>query len=275
MRDTILSTILEPIEEPVPLRIAVLGLGEAGSIYAADLARQGVSVTACDVAATAVPSGVKPADEIQGAVSGAALVLSLVGGQASEAVLEEALPAMEPTGIFADMNTGAPAQKESLAKHADQNGILFVDVAILAPVPRARIQTPLVLSGSGAEELLDLLSQLRIPATSAGDKAGVAAGLKLLRSVFMKGLAATVLESVTAARAVGAEEWIVNQIASELGPDGPALLARILEGTPAHAVRREVEMREARSFLESLGAPHAMTDGAIEWLHSLSQPDRT
>jgi hypothetical protein len=28
-------------------------------------------------------------------------------------------------------------------------------------------------------------------------------------------------------------------------------------------------MRDARSFLETLGAPHPMTDGAIEWLHSL------
>jgi 3-hydroxyisobutyrate dehydrogenase-like beta-hydroxyacid dehydrogenase len=263
------------MEPAVPLRIAVLGLGEAGSIYAADLARQGVSVTACDVAAIAVPPGVKPADDIREAVRGAALVLSLVGGHASEDALEEALPAMEPTGIFADMNTSAPAQKQWLAKHADEKGILFADVAILAPVPRARIQTPLVLSGSGTVELLRILSQLRIPATSVGDDAGVAAGLKLLRSVFMKGLAATILESVTAARAVGAEDWVVNQIASELGSQGPALVERILEGTPAHALRREVEMREARSFLDSLGVPHAMTDGAIEWLHSLSQPGPT
>ncbi|MGX9899425.1 DUF1932 domain-containing protein [Arthrobacter sp. SA17] len=201
--------------------------------------------------------------------------MSLVGGQASEAVLEEALPAMEPAGIFADMNTSAPAQKERLAKHADQNGTLFADVAILAPVPRARIKTPLVLSGTGASELLRILSQLGIPASSVGDKAGVAAGLKLLRSVFMKGLSATVLEAVTAARAIGAEEWVVSQIASELGPDGPALVERILEGTPAHALRREDEMRQARSFLESLGASHAMTDGAIEWLHFLSKPDPT
>lgn len=273
MRDTILSTILEPTEAAVPLRIAVLGLGEAGTIYAADLARQGVSVTACDVAATSVPPGVKHADNIRGAVREATLVLSLVGGQASEAALEEALPAMDPKGIFADMNTGAPAQKRWLAKHADENGILFADVAILAPVPRARIKTPLVLSGSGAVELQNILSQLGIPVTGAGDEAGVAAGLKLLRSVFMKGLAATVLESVTAARAVGAEDWLVKQIASELGPQGPALVARILEGTPAHALRRSREMREARSFLDSLGVPHTMTDGAIDWLRSLSQPD--
>ncbi|WP_066288781.1 NAD(P)-dependent oxidoreductase [Arthrobacter sp. B6] len=251
------------------MRVAVLGLGEAGSIYAADLAERGLSVSASDPLAPA-PPGVTPADDIGGAVRGAALVLSLVGDEASEAVLEEALPAMEPTGIFADMNTAGPARKQQLAKRADRDGILFADVAILAPVPRARITTPLVVSGSGAGELVHVLSGLRIPATSVGDKAGAAAGLKLLRSVFMKGLAATVLESVTAARAVGAEEWIINQIASELGPAGPGLVARILEGTPAHARRRGLEMSEARLFLESLGTSHSMTDGAIEWLRSLS-----
>ena len=275
MRATILSTILEPMEPAVPLRIAVLGLGEAGSIYAADLARQGASVTACDVAATAVPPGVNPAKDIPEAVRGAGVVLSLVGGQAAEAALKEALPAMEPGGIFADMNTSGPAQKQLLANRAAENGILFADVAVLAPVPRARIKTPLVLSGTGVSELLRILSQLGIPASSVGNKAGVAAELKLLRSVFMKGLSATVLESVTAARAVGAEEWVVSQIASELGPDAHALIPRILEGTPAHALRREDEMRQARSLLESLGVPHSMTDGAIEWLHALSQSEPT
>lgn len=255
------------------MRVAVLGLGEAGSIYAADLARLGLSVTAADPLVRAVPAGVRTAADAGDAVRGAALVMSLVGGSAAGAALEEALPAMDPGAIFADMNTAGPVEKQRFAKRAHEHGIAFADVGILAPVPRARIRTPLVLSGSGAEDLLGLLAGLRIPATSAGSEAGVAAGLKLLRSVFMKGLAATVLESVAAARMAGAEAWLVEQIAAELGPSGHALVARILEGTPVHAVRREAEMREARSFLETLGTPHPMTDGAIAWLHSQVPPD--
>jgi 3-hydroxyisobutyrate dehydrogenase-like beta-hydroxyacid dehydrogenase len=254
------------------MRVAVLGLGEAGSIYAEDLAGLGLRVAAADPLAPAVPPGVRRAGNIGSAVRGADLVLSLVGSGAAQAVLEEALPAMEPAGIFADMNTAGPGEKQRLAERSAEHGISFVDVAVLAPVPRARIETPLVLSGSGANALLAVLAALQIPATSVGSEAGVAAGLKLLRSVFMKGLAATVLESVTAARAAGAEAWLVDQIASELGPSGHALVARIMEGTPGHAVRREAEMCEARSFLETLGAPHPMTDGAIEWLHSLAHP---
>lgn len=270
MRDTILSTILGATGGCVRRRVAVLGLGEAGSIYAADLARRGVPVTAADPAVTAVPAGVTQAAGIADAVHGADLVLSLVGGAAAGAVLGEALPAMAPAALFADMNTAGPGEKRQLAERADRHGILFVDVAIMAPVPRARILTPLVLSGAGADELLSVLTGWGIPGTSAGGEAGVAAELKLLRSVFMKGLAATVLESVTAAGAVGAGDWIIDQIASELGPSGHSLVARLLEGSRLHAVRREEEMRQARSFLESLGAAHPMTDGTIEWLHSLA-----
>lgn len=255
------------------MRVAVLGVGEAGSIYAADLALRGVAVTAADPAVTDLPAGVSRARDIGEAVRGADLVLSLVGGRAAEAALERALPAMEPAGVFADMNTAHPAEKRSFATRAEQHGIAFVDVAILAPVPRARIGTPLVLSGAGADTLLPVLTGWGIPAVSVGSEAGAAAGLKLLRSVFMKGLAATILESVTAARAVGAEDWIIAQIASELGPSGQALVARILEGTPVHAERRAAEMRDARTFLENLGAPHLITDGAIEWLQSLSGTD--
>ena len=253
------------------MRIAVLGLGEAGAIYAADLARRGAEVSAADPAVPEAPAGVGRAGDIGAAVRGADLVLSLVGGRAAGAVLAEALPGMAAGSLFADMNTAEPAEKRRLAQRAADAGVAFVDVAILAPVPRARIGTPLLLSGPGAGALLTVLTGWGIPATTVGPEAGVAAGLKLLRSVFMKGLAATVLESVAAARAVGAEDWVIGQIASELGPSGPALVDRILAGTPVHAVRREAEMQDARSFLETLGASHPMTDGAITWLHSLAQ----
>jgi 3-hydroxyisobutyrate dehydrogenase-like beta-hydroxyacid dehydrogenase len=177
---------------------------------------------------------------------------------------------MQPDAVFADLNTVAPATKQQLAARAAARGIRFVDVAVLAPVPRARADTPLALSGSGASRLQPILASLGIPATDVGPEAGTAAGLKLLRSVFMKGLAALVFESVTAARAIGAEDWVIGQIASELGPAGHELVRRLLEGTPVHAVRREAEMRDALAFLESLDAAHPMTDGTIEWLHALA-----
>ena len=253
------------------MRVAVLGLGEAGAIYASDLAGRGVTVSAADPFVTEAPAGVRHAPRIADAVSGAEVVLSLVGAAAAQSVLDEALPAMDAFSIFADMNTGGPDDKKRLAAIAATAGISFVDVAILAPVPRARIDTSLLLSGSGAERLQLLLSQLHIPATDVGPEAGVAGSLKLLRSVFMKGLAALVFESVEAGDAAGARGWITDQISSELGPEGRALVERLLDGTVLHAVRREAEMRDAQSYLDSLGADHAMTDATLHWLSAIAK----
>lgn len=255
-------------------RVAVLGLGEAGSIYAQDLAARGLRVTATDPAVEGSPPGVVRAGSISEAVAGAGLVLSLVGGHAAGPVLQEALPAMEPGAVFADLNTSGPDQKRRLAEQAARRNILFADVAILAPVPRNRIHSPLLISGTGADALVALFDGWGIPATAAGSEAGAAAGLKLLRSVFMKGLAATILEAVTAAEAAGAKDWMTGQIAGELGASGPALVARMLEGTRLHAVRREAEMSEARAYLESLGTPHPVTDATIGWLRALANTDQ-
>ena len=248
------------------MHVAVLGLGEAGSIYAADLADRGATVIAADPRLDSAPAGVALAGGIAAAVTGADVVLSLVTGERAEAVLAEALPAMERSAVFGDLNTAAPEAKRRLAQHAAREGIAFADVAVLAPVSRARLATPVILSGSGAEELAGRLSTWGIPATALGPEAGVAAGLKMVRSVFMKGLAATVFEALEAAAALDRTDWIIDQIGAELGPSGGALVQRLVEGSILHAIRREAEMRQARSFLETLGVPHPMTDGAIEWL---------
>ncbi|GAA3199674.1 NAD(P)-dependent oxidoreductase [Microbacterium terregens] len=252
------------------MRIAVLGLGEAGSIYATDLPTRGASVVGTDVRISAAPAGVDRADDIPRAVRGADVVLSLVGASSAASVLEEALPAMGATSIFADMNTSGPTDKRELAAVAAARGIPFVDVAIMAPVPRARIDTPLLLSGPGVAQLQPFLRDLRIPATEVGPEPGAAARLKLLRSVFMKGLAAVVVESVTAAEIFGAEEWLIGQIASELGAPDRTAVDHLIDGTTKHAVRREAEMIAAREFLRSLDTPHPMTDGTIEWLHAVA-----
>ena len=184
------------------MRVAVVGLGEAGSIYATDLLARGASVVGTDLHVTTVPAGVGIAADIPAAVRGADLVLSLVGASSAADVLDEALPAMDAAAIFVDMNTSGPDDKARLAARAAERGIPFVDVAILAPVPRARIDTPLLLSGPAVAQLGPLLRELGIPATDVGPEAGAAARLKLLRSIFMKGLAAVVVESVTRRRGV-------------------------------------------------------------------------
>jgi 3-hydroxyisobutyrate dehydrogenase-like beta-hydroxyacid dehydrogenase len=91
---------------------------------------------------------------------------------------------------------------------------------------------------------------------------GDAMGHKLLRSVFMKSLAAAVTEAVTAGRAAGHEEWIRSQIARELSGDGQRTIDRFLRGTVLHAARRSEEMEAATRYLEQLGVTPTMSQAA-------------
>ena len=246
----------------------MLGLGEAGAIYARGLSERGADVVGFDPRPDAAP-GVTRLASIPDAVDGASLVLSLVGARAADGVLAEALPRMTATSAFADFNTGAPAQKRELAERAVAAGIPFADVAVMAPVPRAGIATELFASGDGATTAADTLGKLGLPIRVVGPDAGDAAGLTLVRSVFMKGLAGLVYESLDAAAKIGATDEVRAQIAAELAADGDAMVQRLLDGSRQHAARREHEMLDTREFLDSIGTPTRMTDGTIAWLRSL------
>jgi 3-hydroxyisobutyrate dehydrogenase-like beta-hydroxyacid dehydrogenase len=178
--------------------------------------------------------------------------------------------ALTPSSVFTDMNTGAPEQKRALAATAAHAGAPFVDAAIMSPVPRAGLLTPLLASGTGAQRFIDVVTPWGVPATYVGPEAGSAASLKLLRSVFMKGLAGLVLESLTAAEHTGNDSWLRAQIAAELGPDGDALVARLVDGTRQHAGRRVHEMEDVRDLLRGIDSPGWMTDGTLRWLRRVA-----
>jgi 3-hydroxyisobutyrate dehydrogenase-like beta-hydroxyacid dehydrogenase len=105
-----------------------------------------------------------------------------------------------------------------------------------------------------------------MPVEVVGPSPGDAAGLKLVRSVFMKGVAAAVLESLEAAHAVGAEDRVRGDIA---GVIGEPLLERLVTGSHAHAARRVDEMHAAAAYLDELGVAPWVARAAADRLAAL------
>ena len=102
-----------------------------------------------------------------------------------------------------------------------------------------------------------------MPVEVVSERPGDAAGLKLLRSVFMKGIAATAIESLEAARATGAEERVRADIA---GVIGEPLLDRLLSGSRTHAARRVDEMEAAVAYVAELGVEPRIASATVAWL---------
>ena len=99
---------------------------------------------------------------------------------------------------------------------------------------------------------------------------GLAAERKLLRSVFVKGLAAAVVEALAAGRAAGCEEWLRDNISEELTRADAATVRRLVDGSHRHAVGRAAEMRAAADMLTDLGIPPLVSLASRDLLERLA-----
>ncbi|MBP2472906.1 3-hydroxyisobutyrate dehydrogenase-like beta-hydroxyacid dehydrogenase [Crossiella equi] len=250
------------------MHVTILGLGEAGRRYAEDLSNLGWQVTAYDPAPTPTPRGTTRARTPQDAVTDANLVLSLTGATAATRVAWQVAEALPTEACYADLNTTSPAAKLTIAEAVGPPRT--ADVALLAPVPRSGAATPLLASGEAATTFAALFLPTGAELTVVPGPPGTAAGRKLLRSVFMKGLAAVVLEAMEAAEAANCADWLHTQIATELGPAGPALVDRLVSGTKIHASRRIPEVQACQDYLTILDSPTDICAATLMWLVRLA-----
>jgi 3-hydroxyisobutyrate dehydrogenase-like beta-hydroxyacid dehydrogenase len=249
--------------------VAVLGLGEAGGAIAADLVAAGARVRGYDPVKEAPPGVVATSGE-SAAVRGSDVVLSVNSSSAAVDALRAGLDGAGPSTLWADLNTAAPETKRRLDEIASENGVAFVDVSLMTPVPGRGLRTPMLTSGSGAGRYAELLAPLGAQVEVLEGPAGLAAERKLLRSVFFKGLAAAVVEALAAGRAAGCEEWLRENIADELTRAGAGTVERLVDGSHRHAVRRTAEMQAAADMLTSLGVPPLISLASRDLLRRIS-----
>ncbi len=253
------------------LTVAVLGLGEAGREIALGLAGAGVRVRGFDPVAPGLP-GVEVATGDADACHDADLVISLTTAGEADSALRQALPGLSATAVYADANTAAAGLKQRLARRAAEAGVVFADVAIMAPVPGRGLHAPMIASGPGAAAASGMLGACGATVEVLDGPAGAAATRKLLRSVFYKGMAAAVIEALLAARSAGCEDWLREHIAAELTAADGGTLTRLEEGSYRHAVRRGHEMAAACELLGELSVPARVARASQLWLEDLARP---
>ena len=250
--------------------VAVLGLGEAGSLLARDLVRGGATVRGWDPDFHGDLSEIPLAASFAAAVDGADVVISVNWATVAAGVARDALPFLHRGILFADHNTAGPVLKEELASIVEPSGAAFIDVAMMAPVPPLGMRVGMFMAGSGAEELAAFYRRFGTPVGFIGAKPGDANGRKLCRSVFFKGMSSSVWEALEAARAAGVEDWLRADIVKTFVDADEKFIDRLIEGTAKHAVRRGHEMRDAESMLIELGTPTTMVTATAESLERIA-----
>ena len=246
---------------PRTLVIAVLGLGEAGSLIARDLLAAGADVRGYDPAVAAGPGITDTRSEAE-AARGADLVLSVNSAKDAVDAFRAGQPGLRRGALWADLNTASPGTKRQLASIAEAGGTPFADVAMMAPVPGRGLRVPMLASGDGAARYAGMLNPLGADIELLDGPAGLAATRKLLRSVFYKGMATAVVEALEAARAAGVESWLREHITAEFAAAQADTVERLIDGTHRHALRRTGEMEAAADMLSELGVPPLIAEAS-------------
>jgi 3-hydroxyisobutyrate dehydrogenase-like beta-hydroxyacid dehydrogenase len=235
--------------------IAFLGFGELGRVLGSALKPT-----------FEVRSWSRSRGTLTAALEDAQAVISAVPGSAAESVFSQALPLLSEDTLFVDLTAAAPDVKESAAaRHA-----LYVDGAVLGTVAASGATVPIVVAGAGAERFRELVSPAGLNVSVVDGDAGTAARLKLVRSVYMKGRDALVLEMMLAARRLGVEDEVARSIAGP-GEEVPfaELSERVLRALAVHAGRRASELDSAAALLRELGVDPLVTvagSARLRWL---------
>lgn len=255
---------------------ALIGFGEAGQALVEGLRGEGVeSFAAWDILfpdaargarlrAAAERLGVRIAADCPGALRGAGIVISAVTASSNLAAAQSAVPGLAGRPFYLDINSVSPQRKRDAARIVGDRA-RFADVAVMAPVHPLLHKTPMLVAGPAAAELVPVLRSCGMAAEDAGAEVGDASGMKMVRSVMIKGLEALTQECFLAARAAGVEGRVIASLKQTFPTLDWAQMADYnLERMASHGIRRAAEMREVAATLEELGVEPLMTSGTIE-----------
>jgi len=249
--------------------IAILGIGEAGNTLARDLIAAGIQVRGWDPEPRNLPNGLDFASSNLDAVSGADIVLSVNWASVAIEVANEVAPVLQPGQLYADLNTAAPQLKRDIAPIIEKSGALFIDAALMDPVPPKGLGTLVYASGSGAELFTEKMTPLGMPVICLDGQAGNAATHKLVRSIMYKGVAAVILECLEAAGKLNMTEYARIQMLKIIY-DEP-MLDRFVSGSIKHAKRRVDEMEAVVEMLNSIGVSAFTSQASVDRLKELAE----
>lgn len=261
--------------------IGFIGFGEAAFGFASGLREAGLAdrMVAYDACAgdavhgpriheRAVAAQVELMDSMAAAVTCADVIFSANSAGVAVSVAKEAAPFVRPDAIYADINATSSMTKEEVGRLIPAG--CSVDVAVMGPVPITRQATPLLLSGAKAKAFLEIFQPYGMKAEVVGGEPGMASAIKMIRSIYMKGIAALLYECLEAAQRAGVTAHVVDSITETMTEvPFPALVKRLVCGTAVHAKRRSKEMAEVLATLSSLESPAHMSEATHETLMQL------
>ncbi len=257
------------------MKIGFIGFGEAAFCICDGLREQGVNgIVAYDTLANhetmgelvrnrARQTGVTLYETADKIVQEVDVLFVAVPSSYTLDVCRSIVAALRKGQIYADVSASTPQVKKQVWALLENTGVLFADAAMLGSLPQDRHRVPITASGNGAKAFFDAMTPHGMRITCVEGGAGAASAIKLVRSIYMKGWAALMIEMLQAADAYNVSETVVNSISQSMnGIDFTTHLKRMVNGTAIHAKRRSAELKGSIQMLKEGRLDDTMTVAA-------------
>ncbi|MBC7234283.1 MAG: NAD(P)-dependent oxidoreductase [Chloroflexi bacterium] len=255
------------------IAIGFIGFGEVGPVLSAALAEGGAAVRVYDILVDRGQADVlrsrRRAEGIEiislpELLRESRYILSTVTTQVAEQVARTCAPQLRPGQIYIDLNSTSPKVKQRLQEIIAPSGADFVEGAILGAIGATGAATRILLTGEKAAEASAILNELGLNTCPYGARIGKASLFKMLRSVFMKGIEALILECLVAGRRAGIAEDLFADIGDFMNerPFEQLVNNWLCSHAVAHE-RRYHEMLQVVETMAELGVEPVMTAGTV------------
>lgn len=265
----------------MPITIGFLGFGEVGYFMSKGFRDEGLRPVyafdaACSDKGTVSEKIASRADECEVTLYAALgelmscvnVVISAVPAKHAYDAALEVLKSDRGIILYVDVSTAKPAAKKRLEALFLAKGILYADSAIMGPLPNYLHKVPILASGNGADKWRELMTPWGMRIDTIEGEAGTATAIKLVRSVFMKGLEALLVESFLFARKSGTEDIVLKSLSETLDEYPFAHTAnRMIGADLIHAERRAFEVGESVELMEEVGVEPIMAQAVIKRLN--------
>lgn len=259
------------------INIGIIGFGEVGKIFADGILKNhsNANVYVYDILLEKNHSeiienikkiGATPVKTIIDLSHACDMVFSLVNSSASIHVAQEFSKELNRNVIFIDLTTSTPQDKNMSETYLVEKNGKYIDGAIMGTVATEKNKVPLLLSGNHASLAEQSLAQLGFNCQVVELPNGASASIKLLRSIFMKGLEALLLETAVTAKNYGVYNEVLESVAKTLNNNEFKTFGNALIKTHMiHKTRRYKEVQDSLKLIKDAHLESFVTDGVVSF----------
>lgn len=266
------------------MELGLIGFGEAAFELSKGLKSQGFgNIYAYDhlmthpnygerVKARAEQATVDLLDSPKKVLESVEMVLVAVPADKANGVSADLKPHLRAGMVYVDVSASTPAIKNSIWEQIRETGVSFVDAAMLGPLTMYQHKVPMLISGSGSSRFAEQMSPYGMNLNLISENPGDASAVKLIRSIYMKGVAALFVEVLEAAHQLQVEELVIQSLQETM--ESQSFLQnmnQLVTGTAIHAERRAMELEGSIEMLESLQINSVMAKAARDKLKYVSE----